>query len=44
MMMPNMLRTVILAEGLLGRGPNIYQDEKELDASSLKKLQVTLQG
>lgn len=27
-----------------GRGPSIHKDETELDASTLRKLQVTLHG
>ena len=42
---PNMLRTVMLADSYVqGRGPNIHKDETELDASTLRKLQVTLHG
>lgn len=42
---PNTLRTVMLANSYVqGRGPDINKHEMELDASTLRKLQVTLHG
>lgn len=42
---PSMLRAAMLANSYVqGRGPNTHKDETELDARTLRKLQVCLHG